>query len=66
MSEKRTQNKGTKKSTRDTELQKEREKLQLGVARGFCAFGYWSDRNRGDVECCRYPTDSEEGYERIF
>ena len=38
----------------------------MGVARGFCAFGYWSDRNRGDVECCRYPTDSEEGYERIF
>ena len=62
---KRTQIK-VQKTTRDTELQKEREKLQLGVARGFCAFGYWSDRNRGDVECCRYPTDSEEGYERIF
>ena len=64
MSEKRTQNKGTKKQQ---EIQNYRRKEKsFNWARGFCAFGYWSDRNRGDVECCRYPTDSEEGYERIF
>ena len=38
MSEKRTQNKGTKKSTRDTELQKEREKASIGCGSGFLCF----------------------------
>ena len=45
MSEKRTQNKGTKNNKR-YRITEGKRKASIGCGSGFLCFGYWSDRNR--------------------